>query len=211
MAISMDLKVSSFGAAYNRNQKNLQNDVNAAQSFFGVMQSTASDYSVARADKDKLLETFNKLSEVSKDVLRKMKNQDYISKEDWGALGKDLLAVGAISQQDYDLTRVSPQLIPMPQGMAIQDENGDWHSNPNYSSGHSILAERLKGYLKGEDITGWTGNVQEYLDQWRAMLRQMGMQKDDNGDWLYSHNTINTYVSATKSVGKVLNDLLAVI
>ena len=69
----------------------------------------------------------------------------------------------------------------------------------------------MKGYLKGEDITGWTGNVQEYLDQWRAMLRQMGMQKDDNGDWLYSHNTINTYVSATKSVGKVLNDLLAVI
>ena len=185
MAISMDLKVSSFGAAYNRNQKNLQNDVNAAQSFFGVMQSTASDYSVAKADKDKLLETFNKLSDVSKDVLRKMKNQDYISKEDWGALGKDLLAVGAISQQDYDLTRVSPQMIPMPQG-------------PN-SHGSSILAERLKGYLKGEDITGWTGNVQEYLDQWRAMLRQMGMQKDDNGDWLYSHNTINTYVSDRKS------------
>lgn len=211
MAISMDLKVSAYGKSYRSNQKNLQHDVNAAQSFFGVMQSTVNDYSVDEAGRDKLLATFTQLSETSKDVLQRIKNQEFISKEDWGVLGKDLLKVGAISQQEYDLTRVSPQLIPMPAGMAIQDENGDWHSNPNYSSGHSILAERLKGYLNGEDITGWTGNVQEYLEQWRAQLRQMGMQKDNNGGWLYDPDTINMYVSSTNSFGKVLNDLLALI
>lgn len=197
MAMSMDLKVSAYGAAYRRNQKQMQNDVNAAQSFFGVLQNTTNNYSVDEAGRDKLWETYAKLTETSKDILQRIKNQAYISKEDWGALGKDLLAVGAISQQEYDLTRVSPQLIPVPQG-----------SN---SIGSSILAERLKGYLNGEDITGWTGNVQEYLEQWRAMLRQMGMQKNDYGDWLYDPDTINMYVSVTKSVGKVLNELLSLL
>lgn len=197
MTMSMDLKVSAYGAAYCRNQKQMQNDVNAAQSFFGVLQNTKNNYSVDQAEQDKLLETYAKLTETSKNILQRIKNQDYISKEDWGALGKDLLAVGAISQQDYDLTRVSPQLIPIPEG-------------PN-SHGHSILAERLIGYLNGEDITGWTGNVQEYLEQWRATLRQMGRQKNDYGNWLYNQDTINTYVSATKSVGKVLNELLSLL
>ena len=53
--------------------------------------------------------------------------------------------------------------------------------------------------------------MQEYLEQWRAMLRQMGMQKNDYGDWLYDPDTINMYVSATKSVGKVLNELLSLL
>ncbi len=54
MAMSMDLKVSAYGAAYRRNQKQMQNDVNAAQSFFGVLQNTTNNYSVDEAGRDKL-------------------------------------------------------------------------------------------------------------------------------------------------------------
>ncbi len=94
MAMSMDLKVSAYGAAYRRNQKQMQNDVNAAQSFFGVLQNTTNNYSVDEAGRDKLWETYAKLTETSKDILQRIKKSGLHQQGRLGRFGQGFAGVG---------------------------------------------------------------------------------------------------------------------
>ena len=216
MSISMNMNVSGYGKNYTNSKQALPKNPNAIQYFANTLQNAIQDSPDAPETK-RLEAIYDKLSEHSKIILTKMKNHQSISKEDWNALGQDLLANGAITQEEYDFTLSNVRLIPISfQGWRIdRDENGRiigaGHSFDVRNDEQFFMPERLMARFNGDDPDNWQGDPFSFLDEWIENLQKMRIEGDDDYNLNYRTADIDAQISASKTVKGLLNDLLAMI
>lgn len=216
MSISGNMQVNNYGGNYTgRNQTSFKNP-NAIEYFANTLQNAIKDKPDA-PETARLKGIYEQLSENSKGILARMKNHQSISKEDWNALGQDLLANGAITQEEYDFTMSNVRLVSLSleNWNKIIDKNGNVTGCSRFSTSMQVerpfMASRLMARINGEDPDNWQDDPISFLDAWIENLRKMRAERDDNGNLNYRTDDIDVQIFASEAVKGLLNDLLAMI
>ena len=134
-------------------------------------------------------EIAGKLTDGAKKTLRRLKaNPNAISKVEWMDLMRELNAMGAVSDIDYQGTNMMLHLVPL----------GDMN-NPFPTS--ADMWDTL------DRINHWPGNPLDYLDQWAFSLKKWGAELswERNPDGTSKYKDVSPIYDQASACGRVSN------
>lgn len=134
-------------------------------------------------------EIAGKLTDGAKKTLRRLKaNPNAISKVEWMDLMRELNAMGAVSDIDYQGTNMMFHLVPL----------GDMN-NPFPTS--ADMWDTL------DRINHWPGNPLDYLDQWAFSLKKWGAELswERNPDGTSKYQDVSPVYDQASACGRVSN------
>ena len=132
-------------------------------------------------------EIVSKLTDGAKKTLQRLKdNPNNISKVEWMDLTRELNAMGALSDKDYQGANMLFHLVPL----------GDL-DNPFPTS--ADMRDTL------DRISRWPGNPLDYLDQWAFSLRKWGaeLSRERNPDGTPKYRDVSPVYDQASACGRV--------
>ena len=156
-----------------------------------------------------------KLTPASRDVLDRMEaGKKDVSPDEWTALCKELEALGAITEEDFQSTRADFHIIPF----GYEDENGNF---VQYDM--SMLTDELLNLYYGQrpgadglwaclNADSWRGDPLAYLDNWMESLyswrSDMARAKNEDGTQKFDNfSPITNRINSCQKVADLVKAL----